>query len=161
MNDSIGTLRKKRRELEEEKSRLQNRLAEVEDKLGTLTGAIEILREDSAGDSTGEKRKQASAKRLPGWPEEESMPEKVLCVFEKVGHIMQPSEMDEYVRTNSGEDVRDNAVAETMSRLARQERLRRKDYGSTSYFYGLPDWWHGSKGDFDDEVKPQSMRDNP
>ena len=157
VTDSIVPLQEKRQELEEEQNHLQERLAEIDEKLDTLDGAIKILREDSVEDQ-GEQ--QTSARRLSDWPEEASMPKRVLHVFKQVGHVMQPSEMDDYIRTNSAEGIRDNAVAETMSRLARQERLRRKDYGSTSYFYGLPDWWYDGKEDFDDEVKPKlSMLD--
>lgn len=152
MTDSIVSLQEKRQELEEERGRLQERVAEIDDKLDTLSGAIKILREDSV---EGQGEQQTSFRRLSDWPEEASMPDRVVHVFNQVGQIMQPSEMDDYIRTNSEDDIRDNAVAETMSRLARQGRLRRKDYGSTSYFYGLPDWWHDRKEDFNDEVKPQ------
>jgi chromosome segregation ATPase len=154
----IEQLESKRSELVAERERLEAKIAEIDNKLGALEETIDVFREEKSEEFPLSKlrdRKVAQDKQLSDWPEEASMPEKVLHVFQAVPRIMQPGEMDEYVRENSTEDIRDNAVAETMSRLARQDRLRRKDYGASSFYYGLPDWWREEEGDFKDTVKPE------
>ena len=131
-----------------EQERLEQKLQEVKDRLEAITKTMELFEADTLG------MNEAEGKQLPGWPHEGSMPKKVSCVLDKVGVVMQPREVDEYVRANSSDRIRDNAVAETLSRLARQDKLSRKDYGQSSYYYGKKQWWDEGREDFVESVKP-------
>lgn len=146
--DTISDLKEKRSELKMEQEHLEQQMQEVEERLEAIEKTIELFEPDIPSmDEDGRRQ-------LPDWPSGESMPKRVSHVFDKVGRIMQPREVDEYVRANSSGDIRDNAVAETLSRLARQDKLSRKDYGRSSYYYGKKQWWNEEKEDFAESAKP-------
>lgn len=149
--DTIGDLKEKRSELKMEHERLEQKLQKLRDRIEAITKTMELFQADtpSIDDEEG--------KQLPGWPSGESMPKRVSHVLDKVGRIMQPHEVDEYVRANSSDDIRDNAVAETLSRLARQDKLARKDYGQSSFYYGEKQWWDKEREDFVGSVKPDQL----
>ena len=147
---TVKGLKQKRRELEKKRGRLRERITELDERIDALDKTLGLFDHSaSEGDSSVDRL-------LNGWPVDASMPKKVMFVFEQVNEVMQPREVDKYVRANERpeSDVRDNAVAETMSRLYRQDRLQRKDYEESSSHYGLPSWWDENGKDFYEDVKP-------
>lgn len=144
---TVSDLRAKRSELKERQEDIRQELKMIDDRLEAINKTIDLF--TTEGSNGG-----GSGKQLPDWPEGQSMPKRVVHVLKQVGRIMQSNEVDEYVRANSSADIRDNAVAETLSRLARQDKISRKDYGENTYHYGLKQWWSEEEGDFIDSAMP-------
>lgn len=163
MSDTAKELKEKLSELKMEQERLEKKLSSIDDKISAVNKTLELFSDDSPPrrdifDLEGTE----IDKQLSEWPEDQSMPQKVLYVFREVEEIMRPGEMDQYIRANSNEHIRDHAAAETMSRLARKEdpQLRRSHYeGFSAYFYGLPEWWSESKDDFVEKYKPHQVQE--
>lgn len=145
----LDELNSKRSELKAERERLRQRVKEVDEQLDALNKTLQMF--------SSEEDEKEDDKYLSEWPSAQSMPSKVTHVLESVGKIMKPREVDKYVRANSTEKVRDNAVAETLSRLARRDELARKDYGESSYYYGLRQWYSDDEDDFAESLKPEQL----
>lgn len=150
-SDTLKDLRGKRKELQDKKTSLQQKIEEIDNRLSALDQTIELFEPEK------ELQRAEKDKIIPHWPSGDTMPERVSHVLEHIDRVMQPHEVDEYVRENSSESVRDNAVAETLSRLARQDKIARKDYGQSSSYYGLKAWYSEEEDDFEESVKPEGL----
>jgi hypothetical protein len=75
-------------------------------------------------------------------PEMPSMTQAVLEYFQRNTRVAEPSDVDQWVRrTYQADDLREYAIAETMSRMARDGRLYSFRFpGEQSSLYGLPSW---------------------
>jgi hypothetical protein len=152
-NSTLQDLTRKKRELSEKRQELRDELSAVESQLKSLSETIELFKEDADEEQEGN---EGHDMFLPDFPTDKSYPEQILYVLSETERIMQSSEMESYIQANSIGDVRKNAMAETMSRMARKDdpRLMRKKYSSSKFHYGLPKWWSASDSDFIDDVKP-------
>jgi DNA repair exonuclease SbcCD ATPase subunit len=161
----LEALREARREIAEERQEVEERLKELDRKLKSYDDVIADIEQRLElaieGDNSADPAGPNDWMQVPEWKEDASMPQIVEHIFAHVEKVMQPKTMDDYVRANTDKEVRDTAVSETLSRMARGGRLQRARYESASYsYYGLPAWWDDEAEDFIKEVKPDTLIQN-
>lgn len=140
-------LRALRQKIDKIKQERDKALAEYENKLESLDRSISLIAEDL--DDYGEDTP------VEEFPRDGTLPEMIIHTLGSAGIIMQPSDIDSRIRQHVS-DLRDNAVAETVSQMFRDDRLARQKYGGQSNYYGLLDWYADDTEDFQDRFKPQT-----
>jgi hypothetical protein len=127
---------------------------EYQPKIDALETSITLLGEDVASDSSSE------PDIFTDFPVDESLPEQVIFVLDKVGQVMQPKQIERFIKQYD-ESLRDYAVAEALSRMYKDGRIYRHKYNSNTNYYGLCDWTddtsNGSEADFQNQYKPESL----
>lgn len=103
------------------------------------------------------KKRARREKKVP------TMPDMILKYFDVHEEVAEPIDVDTWVRDQYPEaDIKEYAIGQTMSRMARGGRLHSKKYpGQHSSVYGPPDW--AESGDEEDrgfkhEYLPAELR---
>jgi hypothetical protein len=145
-SDSIyRRLKRKVETLEDERDRV---LEEYNRKIEKLKGALEVLEDEI--------QQEIQDTAETDFPHESSLPEKIQYILRSERQIMKPRQIDKRIRQYES-DLRQNAVAETVSRMASEDdgRLYRRKYSGSTHYYGLATWKTSDGHDFRNEFKPE------
>jgi hypothetical protein len=153
-NFVLAQLKKEVKRLKDRRSKI---VEELDRKIGKLEGAIEVLEEEKG--KTDDKQQSliadsSSPTERAGYPSESTLRRKIIWALERKGEVMRPKQIDSILRERE-KDLRQNAVAETVSHMAKEGNLHRKKSGGRSHYYGLQDWKEKKGDDFKDVFLPE------
>ncbi len=148
-DETLSALKVLKRKVEALKKERERIVEEYDERIEKLQGALEVLQSDV----------DLSREKVGGtdeYPSDSTLPDKIVHVLRDEKHIMKPRQIDSHVRDYEP-DLRKNAVAETVSRMAKKDdgRLYRRKYGGNTHYYGLSEWRTEDGKDFKDEFKPE------
>lgn len=152
LKEAVKSLKRKRNQI----------INAYDERINRLEDAIEILNKGGLAQMGGEESSTYPLEEMEAKPEREfpldaNLPEQIQHVLRDAREIMQPKQIDERIRPHVP-DLRDTAVAESVSRMARKEQLHRQKYNDRSNYYGLQKWKESDSDDFRDEYKPDELR---
>lgn len=152
LREAVKSLKRKRNEI----------INAYDERINRLEDAIEILNEGGLAQVGGEESSTYPLEKMETKPEREfpvdaNLPEQIRYILRQAQEIMQPKQIDERLRPHVS-DLRNTAVAESVSRMARKGQLHRQKYNDRSNYYGLQKWKESGSDDFRDEFKPDELK---